>query len=303
MNSVSLAEVEEQFAQLYELNDATFHSLNTLVNDIFEVTASEGKFALKLYHTPYRTVEEVQWELELLLHLAACNVPIAKPVKGNNGYIQTFSINGQNRIGLLFEWASGEKPKPSVSTYTTVGKAAAQIHQASDTFTSSRNREHYNLQLLIDEQLQRMEHQLKEAKQWEKMIQLSERLKKHVKAQTLDQGICHMDLTLDNIHIKEDLITVFDFDSAGKSWRAIEPYGVLQFSKEYFNAWLRGYRSVRAFTKSNESAVSAFVVIGEIRNVTWKLGLANSSRGKPLITSSDLPDIIKNWLCWEEQNL
>jgi Ser/Thr protein kinase RdoA (MazF antagonist) len=31
-----------------------------------------------------------------------------------------------------------------------------------------------------------------------------------------------MDLTLDNVHLAEGL-TVFDFDSAGTCWRAVEP--------------------------------------------------------------------------------
>ena len=112
-----------------------------------------------------------------------------------------------------------------------------------------------------------------------------------------------MDLTLDNIHLNDNVITVFDFDSAGKCWRAIEPYGVLMSSREYFNAWLEGYRSKRDFNKDNENAVSAFVIIGEIRNVVWKLGLANSSRGKPLMTSDDLPKVVDEWLSWEEQNI
>jgi Ser/Thr protein kinase RdoA (MazF antagonist) len=303
VENIFLLEIEEQFAQFYGLKGAKFQYLNTLVNDIFAVTTAGGKFALKLYHTPYRTLDEVQWELDLLLHLVERDAPIAKPVIGKNGYIQTFSVNGVDRIALLFEWAPGKKPKPSTSTYINLGRAAAQIHQAADTFTSALNREQYDLHLLIDEQLQRMEHQLKAAKQWEKVSQLSERLKKLVKGQILDYGVCHMDLTLDNIHIKENLITVFDFDSAGKSWRAIEPYGVLKSSKEYFNAWLEGYRPIRPFNKANEYAVSAFVIIGEIRNVTWKLGLANSSRGKPLITSEDLPEIVEEWLTWEEQSI
>jgi len=258
---------------------------------------------LKLYHIPYRTFEEVNWEIDLLIHLINHDVPISKPVIGENGYSNTFKINGQNRMGVLFEWAQGEKPKPSISTYTLLGKAAAQIHQAADTFTSEIKREQYNIHVLIDEQLHRMKEQLIEAEQLERFSQLADRLKKYLDHQILDKGICHMDLTLDNIHIKNDVITVFDFDSAGESWRAIEPYGILKSSKEYFKAWLDGYQSIRDFNKDNENAVSAFVIIGEIRNVVWKLGLANSSRGKPLMIPSDLPKVVDKWLSWEKQNI
>lgn len=303
MNNVSITEAKKEFEKFYEFKNAEFENLNTLVNDIFAVTTEKGKFALKLYHTPYRTFDEVQWEIDLLLHLINQDAPISKPIMGKNGYINNLKINGQNRISVLFEWATGEKPKPSISTYTLLGKVAAQIHKAADTFTSEIKREQYNVHVLIDEQLQRMKEQLIEADKLELFSQLADRLKKYLDHHVLDKGICHMDLTLDNIHRKDDDMTAFDFDSAGECWRAIEPYGVLMSSREYFNAWLDGYRSIRDFNKDNENAVSAFVIIGEIRNVVWKLGLANSSRGKPLMTSNDLPKVVDEWLSWEEQNI
>lgn len=303
MDNISLTELKENITKYYGFKDVVFEHLDTLVNDILVVTTPHGKFALKLYHTPNRTSEQVQWEIDLVVHLVNSGVSISKPVLGKKGYIHTFAINGTDRIGVLFEWASGEKPKPSISTYTLLGKAAAQIHQAADTFTSSFNREQYDLHLLIDEQLQKMKNHLISVNRWEQMYGLGERLKKLIANQVLDKGICHMDLTLDNIHRIGDTITVFDFDSAGESWRAIEPYGVLMFSKEYFKAWLDGYRSIRPFNKKNEDAVSAFVIIGDLRNVVWKLGLANSSHGKPLLTSNELPKIVDEWLRWEDQNI
>ncbi len=303
MDEISQSELEHTFKKYYGLKDVNFEYLNTLVNDIFLATTPNRKFALKLYHEPYRTETDVQWEVDLILHLIKNGAPVMKPVIGKNGYIHTFLIKGKYRIGVLYEWALGEKPKPNVSTYILLGKAGAQIHQAADTFSSKINREQYDSEVLIDEQLQRMKNHLIEVNRWEQIYELGERLKKLIINQELDKGICHMDLTLDNIHCSGDTITVFDFDSAGESWRAIEPYGVLMFSKDYFKGWLDGYRSVRPFNKKNENAVAAFVIIGDLRNVVWKLGLANSSRGKPLLTSHELPEVIDEWLRWEDQNI
>jgi Ser/Thr protein kinase RdoA (MazF antagonist) len=112
-----------------------------------------------------------------------------------------------------------------------------------------------------------------------------------------------MDLTVDNVHVNEGDMMVFDLDSAGESWRAGEPYGVLMNSEAYFQNWLEGYRSIRNFSKEDEQAVYAFVIIGEIRNVTWKLGLAKSSRGKPLMVPDELPKVIDEWLSWEQEKL
>ena len=111
------------------------------------------------------------------------------------------------------------------------------------------------------------------------------------------------ELDLDNVHRHGDRITVFDFDSAGECWRSIEPYGVLISSKEYFEAWLDGYRSVRPFNLQDEKAVAAFGIIGDLRGVAWKLGLARSSRGKPLLGIADLPGVVDTWLDWEQKNI
>lgn len=85
-------------------------------------------------------------------------------------------------------------------------------------FTSSSSREKYDEAVLIDEQLQRMKPLLIKAKVWESAVALGERLRDRLSDRAPDRGVCHMDLTLDNVHLIDELI-VFDFDSAGTCWR------------------------------------------------------------------------------------
>jgi Ser/Thr protein kinase RdoA (MazF antagonist) len=293
---------EQQLENHFGLSSIIYEHLNTPTNDVVAVTTPNGRFALKLYHLQ-RTPAEVQWEVDLIIHLMRNGAPVAKLVPGKHGYVESLRVNGQDRVAALFEWAPGEKPAPERDTYILLGKAAAQIHQAADTFTSSFLRESYDAHTLIDEQLQRMKMHLSEAKKWEQAVALGERLKQVIASPALDRGICHMDLTLDNVHRDGESITVFDFDSAGACWRAIEPHGVLRFSKEYFEAWLDGYRSVRPFSRHDEQAVAAFSIIGDLRVVAWKLGVARSSRGKPLLGIADLPGVVDAWLDWESKNI
>lgn len=70
------------------------------------------------------------------------------------------------------------------------------------------------------------------------MTDLTERLRSILKNPLLDYGVCHMDLKPDNVHMDGDNLTVFDFNSSGESWRAIEPYRILKISEDYFKAWL-----------------------------------------------------------------
>jgi Ser/Thr protein kinase RdoA (MazF antagonist) len=133
------------------------------------------------------------------------------------------------------------------------------------------------------------------------MPALGGRLTKVLTNLRLDRGICHLDLTLDNMHLQDGSLTVFDFESAGVSWRAIEPHAVLKQSEDYFIAWLKGYRLVRSFAEADEQAVAAFVIIGNLRVAAWDLGMARSSRGKPRLTAADMSGVVDDWLKWEER--
>ena len=275
-------------------------NLNTPTNDVFAITTSTDRFALKIY-TKSRTTADVQWELDFITHLIKNDAPVVKPISGKNGYVETFVIDGHDRAAVLFEWARGEKPIPSKDTYTLLGKASGQIHKAANTFTSLLSRSSYGVDTLIDDQLRRMKDHLITAGRWQQMVEMGERLKHTMGNPELDWGICHMDLTLDNVHRNGDIIIVFDFDSAAECWRALEPYKVLRLSKEFFTAWLDGYRSVKPFKQVDEDAVAAFVIIGDLRVVAWDLGVAISSRGKPKIGIRELTIIADRWLDWESK--
>lgn len=298
---INTQSVSEQIEDYYGLARPTCRDLNTLANYAIEVTTENGHFALKLYNPASRSVSEVQWEIDLTLHLINNGAPVAKPIAGSNGkYVQTFDIEGQGFATVLFEWATGEKPKPELSTYALIGKAAAHIHKAADTFTSELTREKYDVHELIDDQLERMKIPLEESGQWQRVFDLSERMREIITNPNLDYGIIHNDLTLDNVHLSGDTLTVFDLDSAGESWRAAEPWGVLRASEDRFKSWLGGYRSIREFSVADEKAVAAFGIVEDIRNVVWKLGFAKSSRGEPLMQTADIPKVVAEWLEWEQ---
>jgi len=58
---------------------------------------------------------------------------------------------------------------------------------------------------------------------------------------------------------------------------------------------------VRSFDRHNEAAVAAFSIIGNLRVVAWNLGVARSSRGKPLLDAASLTDVVDGWLDWEQR--
>src|SRR5579884_2207640 len=109
--------LEQQIENHFGLKNVICEPLSTPTNDVLAVTTPTGRFALKLYHLQ-RTPAEVQWEVDLIVHLMQNGAPVAKLVRGKHGYVETLRFDGQDRVAVLFEWASGEKPTPEQDTYT-----------------------------------------------------------------------------------------------------------------------------------------------------------------------------------------
>jgi len=295
-----LIDITKQLEMKYDIGTVECKVLNTSANYAVEVMSPNGHYALKIYNPNSRTATDVQWEIDLTQHLINKEVQVAAPVAGSDGsYLQSFVLNEIDLTVVLFDWVPGDKPKPELSTYRLIGEAAAKMHTASDSFSTILEREEYDMNELLDDQLKRMKLSLEQSGQWQRVYDLTKRMKKIVSNPKLDYGIIHNDLTLDNVHIDGDELYIFDLDSSAKSWRAAEAWGVLKAHEDRFESWLEGYRSVREFSKENENAVFAFVIIEDIRNIVWKLGFAKSSRGEPLIKTSELPKVVDEWLAWE----
>lgn len=117
------------------------------------------------------------------------------------------------------------------------------------------------------------------------------------------RGVCHCDLTLDNVHIENDTITVFDFDTAAEHWRAAEPQGVFQSAAmtgaPWWDAWRAGYAEVRDVAEQDETYVPWFVLIAQLENTAWKLGLTPTSVGT-LLQHDDLQALVDTWALWAD---
>lgn len=292
-----------RLAELYGLEVLRLDRLQVLVNDVIAVEAASGRFALKFYNVRSRGERDVAWEVDLVEYLAANGAPVAIPVSGVHGTVEAIELDGEPRTAVLWTWAPGSKPASSRDTYLALGEAAARIHAAADGYEPAWLRDDYDAAVLIDEQIARMRRLLAAAGRYEEVIALAERLRAAIAEDGLDRGICHVDLTLDNVHRADDGLIAFDFDSAGWCWRAMEASGVLGYSNAFLQDWLEGYRRVRSFSTSDERAVAAFVIIGDLRSTVWKLGRAASSRGAPLLAPEDLSDVVDGWLEWERHRL
>ena len=265
-----------------------------------EVRASGVRYALKVYRPGVRSADDVQWEVDLHQHLLAAGAPVARLVEGAAGIIETLHLGGVSRMVVLSEWAPGAKPPPTETTYRLLGVAAGHLHAAADDLVSALPGRVSTLESEVDEQLALLRPALERIGRWHDVAALGELLHRSM-TDDLERGICHNDLTLDNIHIEGDRIVVFDFDSAGVHWRASEPQGLYHYAVltggPWWTSWLAGYSQVREMSEADQRAVPYFVLMHQLENTAWKLGLTPTSVGVQL-GEADLRGAVDEWLDW-----
>lgn len=265
-----------------------------------EVVAGGARYALKVYRPGVRSPDDVQWEVDLHRHLMSAGAPVARLQEGSAGFIETMQVGGVRRMAVLSHWAPGTKPPPTESTYRLLGTAASEIHAAVDDFGSSPPGRASTLRSEVDEQLALLRPALERIGRWDDAAGLGDVIRRFV-TDELARGICHNDLTLDNIHIDGDCILVFDFDSAGEHWRASEPQGLYHSSVltsgPWWTSWLAGYSQVGSMSDVDQQAVPYFVLMHQFENTAWKLGLTPTSVGGQL-GEHELQELVDEWLDW-----
>lgn len=291
-----------RITQLYpDLGSVLARHVYSSVHDVVHVDADVGTYALKVYRSGVRAIDDVRWEVDLHRHLAAAGAPVPRLVKGVDGFVAKIEFGGRQRSAVLSEWASGEKPTPSKATYRLLGRAAAVLHDATEDFRSNYDRSPRTVSSEVDQYLALLRPALDRIGRWDDVAALG-RLVSEALSGTLERGVCHNDLTLDNVHIDGDRLTIFDLDSAGETWRAWEPQGVYHASVltggPWWESWLAGYEAIRPMTERDQAAVPYFVLMAHFENAAWKLGLTATSVGQ-LLTETELPSLVDTWVEWE----
>jgi len=159
-----------------------------------------------------------------------------------------------------------------------MGRLCAQIHQASDGFTSTRHRPELDLAALIDEPLATILPWLESRPDHRALVEtagatLRDDLKLLI-AQGMDWGICHGDFSLDNIHVTDGgFLVLHDFDYVACSWRAVDLHGVELSERGNWDAFLKGYTAIRSLSRADVAAGTYILATSYLRMMANELSL------------------------------
>jgi Ser/Thr protein kinase RdoA (MazF antagonist) len=266
-----------------EIADCKFYSGG--FNDTYIVKTVGGRtYYLRAYRLHWRTLEDIQYELDVLNHLKRKLFPAARPVPYKDGtYYCALPAPEGTRFVSLFT----EAPGPEISYDTEpekvahkYGRAVASMHNALDDFSSPHRRFHKDLDHLIDKPLRNIEPFLSHRHDdWEYLQGLAARVRQRINdmpASALERGFCHGDLQ--GYHAKVDTdgtLTLFDFDCGGYGYRAYDLavfLWVCRLEDAVETRWehyLSGYREVRSVNEIDVQASPIFV----LTRYLWHMGV------------------------------
>jgi Ser/Thr protein kinase RdoA (MazF antagonist) len=109
------------------------------LNDTYKVESSQDHtYFLRVYRADWRSREEIDTEIAILLHLAQHKVNVSTPVSRTDAQVLTpLDCAEGRRWGALFMSAPGKEVDRKAYTdelAATYGEAAAIIHGAADSF-------------------------------------------------------------------------------------------------------------------------------------------------------------------------
>jgi len=263
--------------------------IRSFVNDVYEVSG-QRRYVLKVYRHGFWSRDEVAWECGLARHLAEAGVPVARPV-GAPGEV---AAPEGGRPFALWEYVRGVPPTAEPATYREFGRLTAAFHAAADTYRTSLPRRAFDLDHTVDRPLAEVLPLLaaddadlvRRAVEWARRDIVEY-------ADALDWGVCHGDVTLDNIQRTEAGLVLHDLDLAGPHWRAADLYGVA--ATPCWNAFAAGYQQVRPLGEADLSAVPAFRIVGSLTNLRFHLVQKPLLRGTESIAEGWVDDLLRQF--------
>jgi Ser/Thr protein kinase RdoA (MazF antagonist) len=259
-------------------------------NDSYLVGIGPEWYIFRVYLNQKYYIESsdaFKFELELLDHLSSKGIPVAPAKKRDNGELLgwTTTTLGE-RAFAMFSYAAGDvltMKSVTPNHCLLVGKTAAELHLAANSFQSKHSRYHLDRKYLIDEPLRIIAQQydesqrtiskqeVEELKEMVSSLQPIEELAEAIHSLDVsgdEFGIIHSDLHPGNIHFTGNRLTLFDFDHCAYGWRAYE-LAITEYMPDLQKAAvLEGYESVRPLTEGERACIPVFAKLRRL----WDIG-------------------------------
>jgi Ser/Thr protein kinase RdoA (MazF antagonist) len=256
-------------ADCYGLGFTGCTLLRSLVNDVYELTTADARYVLKLYRYDGRHPDEIRWEAGLSEHLRAAGVLVPRVLALPDGDLVGLLETPEGPRPLtVSEYVVGAKAQPPLTDelYVAFGGQLAAFHDAADNYRSPYVRPPADLVGQLDELLDDI---LAVDSTEENLLRgLAAAVRNNV-AQYPSAGVCHGDVSLDNILLTKQGLLLLDFDLAAVGPLASDFTGVA--TTPHWDAFKTGYRTRRPISSEDEALVPYLRVGARISNLRFHL--------------------------------
>jgi Ser/Thr protein kinase RdoA (MazF antagonist) len=273
--------------------NATATLCNVSENHTYRVDdpATGSRFALRIHRPEYRTVAEIESELDWVDALRAEAVVDAPDVvRATDGArvtsVATSDLGARNVV--LFEWLAGVQPDldhgdAAANQFETLGAISARMHRHARRWRrpAGFSRPSWDYECTLGSSGHWGSWQDGLGIGAEERRQLG-RLDATIAARLRDYGqgearfgLVHADIRLANLLIDGEQVRVIDFDDCGFSWYMYDYATTVSFMEDHprvpelRDAWVRGYRSVDELDGAAEAELETFVMLRRLLLVAW----------------------------------
>jgi len=274
---ISTQSVAELLAEHYQLTQpihCSFHYAG--LHDSYRITSGTQQYIFRIYRSSWRSPEEIDFELNLLDHLASKTSQVAAACRTQRGGLSiSFPSADGTRLAALFRFAPGGAPGNAITPEQSalLGRSVAEIHRLVRDFQCDALRPRLELPYLLDTSVHACVPYLS-SEQRRYLTQLQTKL--HAGIPVLPRepdvyGICTGDVNPTNFHVNDNQeLTLFDFDQCGYGFRAFEiakyfsSLTALPTKSELTKTFLDGYQQIRQLTAQELATIPYFEIIALI---------------------------------------
>jgi Ser/Thr protein kinase RdoA (MazF antagonist) len=255
---------------------------NQGMNDIYQVQAKSVLYYLRVSPVGLRTYEDIEAEIDLLMHLKKCGMPVAAPLQDCDGrYIQILDAPEGRRYAVLFEDAGGViKGIKTEQEAVSLGALLARIHSCTEDVKFHPKK--LDVEYFIDAPMGAISNYYGTTASGKELEKIAGTLRKKFQSlsDTTDQsfGIIHGDTHNYNIRYRENGPILFDFDSFGfgprmydlgeQLWN-IKMFNLNKDAEQLQLSWLlHGYESVRPLSEKERDSIVFYAAVRDL----WLMG-------------------------------
>jgi len=216
--------------------------LRQSISDVYCVSTPDASYILKIYMHGRHPKQAVEAEIDFLHDLLDQDIPVAAPVENRDAlFLNDIDAPEGVRYAVLFTAITGNEPQETNLEHShSFGCLAGRIHHCADRVDKRYARGQLDETHLIAEPLNQMNPYLRHRPQdYEYLSNLGDTLITELHSllskEKPEYGVCHGDLHTGNARFDQGgRLTLFDFDSFGYGWRAID-IGVYHVSYDWLN--------------------------------------------------------------------